>query len=175
MSFSRVALLFIVEVCVESEVQCDVLQAHRESHGRPPGCLARRKSACAVTVPPFTGSSSDVATACSVTPAHATSACKSMSPEHASMPVPPVEGWSPASTSRLPVSTEHATPSLSEPLAVKTTRACSRVLAVGVFERTLDLPKLVWSHDSMVRPDHASRIHLRGRAILVEMTELTPA
>jgi hypothetical protein len=38
------------------------------------------------------------ATDCMVTPAHAASACSNMSPEHASMPSPPVAGCRPAST-----------------------------------------------------------------------------
>ena len=49
-----------------------------------------------------------MATAFSVTPAQATSACSSMSPEQACSPLPPPEGCSPASTSALPVSTEQA-------------------------------------------------------------------
>ena len=48
----------------------------------------------------------DVATARSVTPAHATSAWSSMSPEQASEPSPPVAGCRPATASARPVSTE---------------------------------------------------------------------
>ena len=48
-----------------------------------------------------------------VTPAQATSASSSMSPEQAWAPVPPVAGWSPASTSALPVSTRQAIPASS--------------------------------------------------------------
>ena len=69
---------------------------------------------------------SAVATAFSVTPAQATSACSSMSPEHAWRPVPPPEGCSPASTSALPVSTEHAIPDPSTaPAALRTMSAVS--------------------------------------------------
>ena len=52
-----------------------------------------------------------VATAFRVTPAQATSACSSMSPEQAEKPSPPVAGCRPASTSALPVSTLQVRPS----------------------------------------------------------------
>jgi hypothetical protein len=60
-----------------------------------------------------------VATALSVTPAQATSASSSMSPEHNSMPEPPVAGCSPATASARPVSTLQAMAlSSSMPLAL---------------------------------------------------------
>ena len=52
--------------------------------------------------------SSAVDTAFSVTPAQATSASSSMSPEHSSMPEPPVAGCRPATASARPVSTLQA-------------------------------------------------------------------
>ena len=85
----------------------------------------KSRSPSAVTVPPATSISSEVATARSVTPAHATSACSSMSPEHSSEPSPPVAGCSPATASARPVSTEHETPSSSWPRARSVTTAFS--------------------------------------------------
>ena len=52
--------------------------------------------------------SSAVETAFSVTPAQATSASSSMSPEQSSSPEPPVAGCSPATASARPVSTLQA-------------------------------------------------------------------
>ncbi len=52
--------------------------------------------------------SSAVATAFNVTPAQATSASSSISPEHNSAPDPPVAGCSPASMMARPVSTLQA-------------------------------------------------------------------
>jgi hypothetical protein len=66
-----------------------------------------------------------VATERSVTPAQATSASSSMSPEQSWEPSPPVAGWSPASAIARPVSTEHAIPSSSEPRALSVTTAAS--------------------------------------------------
>ena len=61
---------------------------------------------------------SAVETAFSVTPAQATSASSSMSPEQSSMPEPPVAGCRPATASARPVSTLQAMFwSSSEPLA----------------------------------------------------------
>src|SRR5207253_3153958 len=60
---------------------------------------------------PWIGIDRLVATARRVTPAQATNASRSMSPEQARLPSPPVAGWSPAVTSALPVSTLHATAS----------------------------------------------------------------
>ena len=71
-----------------------------------------------MTSPLFSGTSTAVATDFSVTPAQATSASSSMSPEHSSSPEPPVAGCRPATASARPVSTLQAMPSLSiEPLA----------------------------------------------------------
>ena len=65
-----------------------------------------------------------MATARSVTPAQATSACSSMSPEHSSEPSPPVAGYGQATASSRPVATEHATAcSSSSPRARKVTSA----------------------------------------------------
>jgi hypothetical protein len=59
-----------------------------------------------------------VATALSVTPAQATSASSSMSPEQSSRPDPPVAGCRPATASARPVSTLQAMlVSSSAPLA----------------------------------------------------------
>jgi hypothetical protein len=52
--------------------------------------------------------SSAVETALRVTPAQATKASSSMSPEHSSAPEPPVAGCSPATASARPVSTLQA-------------------------------------------------------------------
>ena len=83
-----------------------------------PSVPRKSRSPSARTIPPDTGISSDVATARSVTPAHATSACSSMSPEQASDPSPPVAGCRPASVSACPVATEQLMPSSpSSPLA----------------------------------------------------------
>src|SRR5215472_4518969 len=71
----------------------------------------------------------DVATAPSVTPAQATSASRSMSPEQASWPVPPVAGCSPAVTRALCVSILQLTSSPRRACARSVTRAalgCSR-------------------------------------------------
>src|SRR6266511_4926164 len=59
----------------------------------------------------------EVATDRIVTPAQATKACRSMSPEHASVPSPPVSGWRPAFTSARPVCTEQEMPWSSDPSA----------------------------------------------------------
>ena len=59
----------------------------------------KSRSPSAETVPPATSIPSEVATARSVTPAHATSACSSMSPEQSSEPSPPVAGCKPATAS----------------------------------------------------------------------------
>ena len=76
------------------------------------------------TVPLFSGMSSAVATALRVTPAQATSASSSMSPEHSSAPEPPVAGCSPAVASARPVSTLQAMLlSSSVPLALSVINA----------------------------------------------------
>ena len=68
--------------------------------------------------------SSAVATAFSVTPAQATSASSSMSPEQSSSPEPPVAGCRPATASARPVSTLQAMlASSSVPLAFSVMKA----------------------------------------------------
>ena len=68
--------------------------------------------------------SSAVATAFSVTPAQATSASSSMSPEQSSSPEPPVAGCRPATASARPVSTLQAMwVSSSVPFAFKVMKA----------------------------------------------------
>jgi hypothetical protein len=57
-------------------------------------------------LPPFTFKPKAVATALKVTPAQATRASRSISPEQAKEPSPPDLGWSPAETSALEVFTE---------------------------------------------------------------------
>ena len=90
---------------------------------------------------------SAVATALSVTPAQATRAWSSMSPEQACSPVPPPEGCKPASTSALPVSTEHAiSDSSTAPAALSTMRGGVGVLAVALLERRLQRSELVGVH-----------------------------
>ena len=81
-------------------------------------------------MPDLSGMSSAVATAFSVTPAQATSASSSMSPEHSSSPEPPVAGCRPATLSARPVSTLQAMLlSSSVPLALSvTTAACGSLL-----------------------------------------------
>ena len=71
-----------------------------------------------------TGRALAVATAFRVTPAQATSASSSMSPEQSSMPEPPVAGCRPATASARPVSTLQAMlVSSSEPFAFKVMNA----------------------------------------------------
>src|SRR5688572_33357664 len=71
------------------------------------------------------GKSVAVATAFNVTPAQAASASKSISPEHADNPSPPVAGCNPASTIALPVSILQVTPSPSFDFAFSVIRAAS--------------------------------------------------
>ena len=59
-------------------------------------------------MPDLSGTSIAVATAFKVTPAQATSASSSMSPEQSSSPDPPVAGCRPATASARPVSTLQA-------------------------------------------------------------------
>ena len=82
------------------------------------------RSPSAWTVP-LTSIPIEVATDRIVTPAQATRACRSMSPEHASDPSPPVSEWSPARTSAWPVLTEQEMPSSSVPSASRVIRADS--------------------------------------------------
>ena len=70
-------------------------------------------------------------TALSVTPAQATSASSSMSPEHSSVPSPPLAGCSPACAIARPVWTEHDTPLPSTPLAESVSRAASGLPCSG--------------------------------------------
>ena len=91
-----------------------------------PSVPRKSRSPSARTWPAETGIPSAVATARSVTPAQATSACNRRSPEQASSPVPPVAGCRPASTSARPVSTWQLTAvSSSRPDALSVTRARS--------------------------------------------------
>ena len=101
---------------------------------------SRSPSACTV---PSTAISSAVATARSVTPAQAASASSSMSPEHSSVPSPPVAGCSPAAAIARPVSTLHVTPSPSVACAFRVTTAGLRVVAVAVLQGRLDGAQLV--------------------------------
>ena len=88
-----------------------------------------------------------VATALSVTPAQATSASSSMSPEQASSPLPPVAGCRPAVTSARPVSTLQAMPASSmSPSAVSVTTAASGLVAVLLLERRLQGAERVAVH-----------------------------
>jgi len=68
---------------------------------------------------------SAAATALSVTPAQATRASSSMSPEQAACPLPPVAGCNPATTSALPVSILQLTPSPMRPCARRVISAAS--------------------------------------------------
>lgn len=64
----------------------------------------------------------EVATALGVTPAQATRASNSMSPEHGWVPSPPVAGCRPASASAVAVRTRQATPTpFSSPSAFRVT------------------------------------------------------
>ena len=102
-------------------------RACRGSRGRPRrGCAASR-----------TGSRSAVATAFSVTPAQATSASSSMSPEQALMPLPPVAGCSPASTSALPVCDRAGHALADPPLGLQRDHGRLGRLAVALLERGL--------------------------------------
>src|SRR5438309_5359721 len=74
-----------------------------------------------------------VATAPSVTPAQATSASSSMSPEHAERPLPPVAGCNPAAVSALPVWTRQVMPSPSVPSAFSVITAASGVSRYFAF------------------------------------------
>jgi hypothetical protein len=87
-----------------------------------PSVPRKSRSPSARTVPSIS-SPIEVATARIVTPAHATSASSSMSPEQSCEPSPPVAGCRPASASARPVCTEQETPSPSCPDAVNVTSA----------------------------------------------------
>src|SRR4029077_11926304 len=73
-----------------------------------PSVPRKSRSPSADTLPDLSGISSAVATAFTVTPAQATSASNSISPEQSSSPEPPVAGCSPAVASARPVSTLQA-------------------------------------------------------------------
>src|SRR5205823_7129066 len=77
--------------------------------------VPRKSSSPSACTEPDTSMPSEVATARIVTPAQATSACSSMSPERAFDPSPTLAGCSPALTSSRPVLTEqsHAPAELS--------------------------------------------------------------
>ena len=88
-----------------------------------------------------------VATALSVTPAQATSASSSMSPEQASRPLPPVAGCRPAVTSARPVSTLQAMPASSmSPSARERDDRRLRLVAVLLLERRLHGAQRVGVH-----------------------------
>ena len=82
-----------------------------------PNVPLKSRSPSANTVPPRSAMPRAVATEVIVTPAHAASACSSMSPEHANDPSPPVAGCRPARTKAWPVSTEQLMPSVNAPCA----------------------------------------------------------
>ena len=101
-----------------------------ESRRSRPALPCRRRAAAKIEIAfgddlsDFNGTSIAVATDFKVTPAQATSASSSMSPEHNSSPEPPVAGCRPATASARPVSTLQAIPSLSsEPLAFRVMQA----------------------------------------------------
>ena len=98
------------------EAQTDIGEAHwcLSAHAQR---TTKSRSPSAVTVPPSTGTPRAVATALSVTPAQATSACISISPEHAARPSPPDGGCRPACTRALPVATLQAIPTSRFPWA----------------------------------------------------------
>ncbi len=73
------------------------------------------------------------ATAFIVTPAQATSASSSMSPEQSDNPSPPVAGCSPARAMALPVSTLQVTPSPSRPAALSVIMAASGAVLYLAF------------------------------------------
>ena len=70
--------------------------------------VPRKSRSPSARIVPLTSIPSAVATEHIVTPAQATSASSSMSPEQASIPLPPVAGCRPASASARPVATLHA-------------------------------------------------------------------
>ena len=105
--------LLLRGVALDVEAQADVAETHRrlavdaeraaEVEVALGAQVRRRRAATPMAV----------ATALSVTPAQATSASSSMSPEQASRPLPPVAGCRPAVTSARPVSTLQAMPASS--------------------------------------------------------------
>jgi hypothetical protein len=84
-------------------------------------------------VPSFISTSIAVATELKVTPAQATNASRSKSPEQAKCPLPPEAGCNPASINALPVYTLHEMPSPILPWAFKITVADSGSFRYFVF------------------------------------------
>src|SRR6266403_89269 len=113
----------------DTREQCTNAVTEYQKQPTPTGwavqCVPRKsRSPSASTVAAPSLNSSAVTTAFSVTPAQATSASSSMSPEHSSSPEPPVAGCRPAMASARPVSTLQAIwASSSEPLAFKVMKA----------------------------------------------------
>src|SRR5687768_356481 len=93
----------------------------------------KSRSPSAKTCASLSSIPSAVATALSVTPAQATSASSSMSPEQACCPLPPLAGCSPASTSARAVSTRQAMPSPRRPCARSVTTAAPGSLRYWSF------------------------------------------
>src|SRR6187551_605001 len=94
-----------------------------------PSVPRKSRSPSALTMASLTSTPMAVETARNVTPAQATSASSSKSPEHACIPLPPVAGCKPASTNAFPVSTLHEMPSPIFPSALSVIMAvsgCSR-------------------------------------------------
>ena len=89
----------------------------------------KSRSPSALTRPPSTETPIEVATARIVTPAQATSASSSMSPEQSRVPSPPAAGCRPAAAIARPVSTEQVTPSPRAPSARSVTWAASGLSA----------------------------------------------
>ena len=105
---------------------------------------SRSPSAC--TLPASTGMPSEVATARSVTPAQATSASSSMSPEQSREPSPPEAGCSPASAKERPVFTEQETPFAQVAACREGHQGGRRLLPVALLQRRLDRPQLIALH-----------------------------
>src|SRR5262249_20169786 len=95
------------------------------------------------------------ATALNVTPAHPTSASSNMSAEHALRPLPPVAGWSPASTRAFPVSILHVMFGLTRPLAVSVTMPSqvARDTALSVALATIVTRRQSLLHFHVLRRD----------------------
>ena len=123
------------------------LEADWQPPWQPRACRGNRDRLRRVTVPPRSSTPIAVATAVKVTPAQATSASSSMSPEQAASPSPPVAGCRPASTRARPVSTLHRSASSpSRALGLERHEGRSGVVAVARLERRLHRLKLVPVH-----------------------------
>ncbi len=97
----RVASCSAAASAAASSSKRSATRESRRAAARSTASVPRKSSApSAVIVPPRRGPRATVATACSVTPAQATSASSSMSPEHSGEPSPPVAGCPPASHAR---------------------------------------------------------------------------